>query len=184
MVDQCRGLTFRPVEIDCAKRQLVAIDCRRFVFSGWLLICTILLALFLSLAKRRHELVSLDTAASEHRQILADPRFDIADTAKLYIAPVGPEVGDVPGDLQVYIVPPWAEPGARAGFLMSWDVVEVFFERLQSQLESVRPLRALIGELRRGGVRATVRWSLGGEIGAACGQLAGRDGGGTPAAGG
>jgi 4-hydroxybenzoate polyprenyltransferase len=41
-------------------------------FSGWLLVCTILLALFLSLAKRRHELVFLDTAASEHRQILAE----------------------------------------------------------------------------------------------------------------
>jgi 4-hydroxybenzoate polyprenyltransferase len=41
-------------------------------FSSWLLVCTILLAMFLSLAKRRHELVSLDTAASDHRQILAE----------------------------------------------------------------------------------------------------------------
>jgi 4-hydroxybenzoate polyprenyltransferase len=47
----------------------LAIDVR---FSSWLLVCTILLALFLSLAKRRHELVSLDAAASEHRQILAE----------------------------------------------------------------------------------------------------------------
>jgi 4-hydroxybenzoate polyprenyltransferase len=40
--------------------------------SSWLLVCTILLALFLSLAKRRHELVSLDTAAGEHRRILSE----------------------------------------------------------------------------------------------------------------
>lgn len=42
------------------------------VFSSWLLVCTILLALFLSLAKRRHELVSLDAAAAGHRRILAE----------------------------------------------------------------------------------------------------------------
>jgi 4-hydroxybenzoate polyprenyltransferase len=41
-------------------------------FSSWLLVCTILLALFLSLAKRRHELVTLETRASDHRRILAE----------------------------------------------------------------------------------------------------------------
>ncbi len=41
------------------------------VFSDWLLVCTVLLALFLALAKRRHELVSLGDAAS-HRRILAE----------------------------------------------------------------------------------------------------------------
>jgi len=40
------------------------------VFSDWLLVCTILLALFLALAKRRHELVTLPDAAA-HRAILA-----------------------------------------------------------------------------------------------------------------
>lgn len=40
--------------------------------SDWLLICTILLALFLTLCKRRHELVSLSEGASEHRKILAE----------------------------------------------------------------------------------------------------------------
>jgi 4-hydroxybenzoate polyprenyltransferase len=40
--------------------------------SQWLLVCTILLALFLALAKRRHELVLLADGATEHRQILAE----------------------------------------------------------------------------------------------------------------
>lgn len=40
--------------------------------SEWLLICTILLALFLTLAKRRHELVTLSDGASSHRRILAE----------------------------------------------------------------------------------------------------------------
>jgi len=42
------------------------------VISDWLLICTILLALFLTLAKRRHELTSLNESASGHRKILAE----------------------------------------------------------------------------------------------------------------
>jgi 4-hydroxybenzoate polyprenyltransferase len=41
-------------------------------FSDWLLICTILLALFLTLCKRRHELTSLNDAAAEHRRILSE----------------------------------------------------------------------------------------------------------------
>jgi 4-hydroxybenzoate polyprenyltransferase len=40
--------------------------------SDWALICTILLALFLTLCKRRHELVSLSEGAAEHRKILAE----------------------------------------------------------------------------------------------------------------
>jgi len=40
--------------------------------SHWLLVCTILLALFISLAKRRHELVLLADGAPTHRPILGE----------------------------------------------------------------------------------------------------------------
>jgi 4-hydroxybenzoate polyprenyltransferase len=40
--------------------------------SDWLLVCTFLLALFLALSKRRHELVSLEGNARDHRAILAE----------------------------------------------------------------------------------------------------------------
>ena len=40
--------------------------------SHWLLICTLLLALFIALSKRRHELVLLEDNASAHRTILTE----------------------------------------------------------------------------------------------------------------
>jgi len=40
--------------------------------SGWLLICTFLIALFLALGKRRHEVLTLEGAAPQHRAILAE----------------------------------------------------------------------------------------------------------------
>jgi 4-hydroxybenzoate polyprenyltransferase len=40
--------------------------------SHWLLVCTILLALFMALAKRRHELTLLAGAATSHRPILSE----------------------------------------------------------------------------------------------------------------
>jgi len=47
----------------------VAVDVE---ISHWLLVCTILLALFISLAKRRHELTLLAGAAPSHRPILGE----------------------------------------------------------------------------------------------------------------
>jgi 4-hydroxybenzoate polyprenyltransferase len=47
----------------------VAID---VVISHWLFVCTILLALFISLAKRRHEIVLLAEGATTHRPILGE----------------------------------------------------------------------------------------------------------------
>src|SRR5262245_35866767 len=40
--------------------------------SHWLLVCTVLLALFIALAKRRHELVLLADGATSHRRILSE----------------------------------------------------------------------------------------------------------------
>ena len=40
--------------------------------SAWLVVCTILLALFLGFGKRRHELLLLDTEAGGHRKILTE----------------------------------------------------------------------------------------------------------------
>jgi 4-hydroxybenzoate polyprenyltransferase len=47
--------------------------------SEWLLVCTTLLALFLGLAKRRHELLTMQGAASEHRKILEDYTPELLD---------------------------------------------------------------------------------------------------------
>jgi hypothetical protein len=40
--------------------------------SGALLICTFLIALFLALGKRRHEVLTLDAEATRHRPVLAE----------------------------------------------------------------------------------------------------------------
>jgi len=47
--------------------------------SPWLLICTTLLALFLGLSKRRHELVLLGENAADHRPILAEYSAHLLD---------------------------------------------------------------------------------------------------------
>jgi 4-hydroxybenzoate polyprenyltransferase len=48
-------------------------------FSHWLMLCTILLALFLTFGKRRHELVVLEAGASEHRPSLSEYSRDFLD---------------------------------------------------------------------------------------------------------
>jgi 4-hydroxybenzoate polyprenyltransferase len=47
--------------------------------SSWLLICTMLLALFLALCKRRHEILLLDVDALSHRQILNEYSMGLLD---------------------------------------------------------------------------------------------------------
>ncbi len=48
-------------------------------FSHWLLLCTILLALFLTFGKRRHELLLLEHAAVDHRPILSEYSPELLD---------------------------------------------------------------------------------------------------------
>ncbi len=47
--------------------------------SGWLLICTILIALFLGLGKRRYEFLTLDAQGAHHRPILAEYSAGLLD---------------------------------------------------------------------------------------------------------
>jgi len=51
----------------------------RVEISGWLLICTILAALFLALGKRRHEYLTLGDQAVRHRPILAQYSAGLLD---------------------------------------------------------------------------------------------------------
>jgi 4-hydroxybenzoate polyprenyltransferase len=48
-------------------------------FSPWLYVCTALLALFLALGKRRHELLLLGQGAGNHRAILEEYSLDLID---------------------------------------------------------------------------------------------------------
>jgi 4-hydroxybenzoate polyprenyltransferase len=61
----------------------VAID---VLISRWLLVCTILLALFIVLAKRRHELVLLGDDAVSHRAILGEYSPYLLDQMMVIVA--------------------------------------------------------------------------------------------------
>jgi len=54
--------------------------------SSWLLICTVLLALFLALSKRRHELVLLNNNSSFHRGILKEYSVSLLDQMIILVA--------------------------------------------------------------------------------------------------
>jgi 4-hydroxybenzoate polyprenyltransferase len=56
---------------------VVVADAERF--SPWLYLCTIFLALFLAIGKRRHELVLLAGSANSHRRILDEYSVDFLD---------------------------------------------------------------------------------------------------------
>jgi len=47
--------------------------------SNWLLICTIFISLFLALAKRRYEIVLLETDAKDHRRVLSEYSLSFID---------------------------------------------------------------------------------------------------------
>ncbi len=49
------------------------------VASEWLILCTLLLALFLGFSKRRHELITLGEDSSGHRRVLSDYSLALLD---------------------------------------------------------------------------------------------------------
>ena len=58
------------VSIGFVLRAIAGAEVINVPISSWLLVCTILLALFLSLGKRRHEIILLEGNAASHRKIL------------------------------------------------------------------------------------------------------------------
>ena len=56
-------------------------------FSTWLLFCTLLLALFLALSKRRHELLLLEDDAVHHRKILHEYSAELLDHMIAIVTP-------------------------------------------------------------------------------------------------
>jgi 4-hydroxybenzoate polyprenyltransferase len=58
------------VSIGFVLRAIAGAEVINVPISSWLLVCTILLALFLSLGKRRHEIILLEGNAANHRKIL------------------------------------------------------------------------------------------------------------------
>ena len=53
-------------------RALAGVVVLNIDFSHWFLLCTSLLALFLTFGKRRHELIALEGGAADHRPILSE----------------------------------------------------------------------------------------------------------------
>ena len=60
------------VAIGFVIRAAAGAEAIRVPISPWLLLCTLMLALFLALTKRRHELTLLENGAANHRPILAE----------------------------------------------------------------------------------------------------------------
>ena len=55
-------------------------------FSNWLVVCTLFLALFLGISKRRHEMLSLEDEAANHREVLGHYTLAYLDTLILLVA--------------------------------------------------------------------------------------------------
>ena len=55
-------------------------------FSNWLVVCTLFLAMFLALSKRRHEIVLLESGAHNHRRVLLHYTVPYLDQLILVVA--------------------------------------------------------------------------------------------------
>ena len=67
------------VSVGFVLRAIAGAEVIEVPISSWLLICTILLALFLALGKRRHELLLLENNAVHHRKILYEYSSGLLD---------------------------------------------------------------------------------------------------------
>jgi len=86
-------------------------------FSGWLLISSFLLALFLGFGKRRHEFILLEEGGSEHRRILAKYNDYFLDQLIGVVTPavlvcyllyvISPEVEEKLGTHYLYLTTPF-----------------------------------------------------------------------------
>lgn len=86
-------------------------------FSGWLLISSFLLALFLGFGKRRHELVLLENGGRDHRRILAQYTSYFLDQLIGVVTPavvvcyliyvISPEVQEKLGTQYLYLTTPF-----------------------------------------------------------------------------
>ncbi|HOD95821.1 MAG TPA: decaprenyl-phosphate phosphoribosyltransferase [Candidatus Hydrogenedentes bacterium] len=56
------------------------------VFSNWLIVCTLFLALFLGLGKRRGEIALLEEDAADHREVLHHYSIDFIDKMLIVVA--------------------------------------------------------------------------------------------------
>jgi 4-hydroxybenzoate polyprenyltransferase len=65
------------VAVGFVLRVIVGAEAIGVAFSSWLVLCTFMLALFLGFAKRRHEVVLLESSAQSHRPTLGEysPQF-------------------------------------------------------------------------------------------------------------
>ena len=60
----------------------VALD---VTFSNWLVVCTLFLALFLGISKRRHEIQSLEDLATSHREVLGHYSVPYLDSMTIIV---------------------------------------------------------------------------------------------------
>lgn len=74
------------ISIGFVIRALAGAIALNVVFTNWLVVCTLFLALFLSLSKRRHEIELLEEEAVNHREVLGHYTVPYLDGLNLVMA--------------------------------------------------------------------------------------------------